>query len=113
MKQVGHKEESIKSQADMIGRYMIKHPIFMIRKPRLRIYRNEDNGKVEAEIFWIGFKKQLHLNKHKERHWVFQFNVDIFTIDVVINFITIEEFEGFIDTPVGDFRFTGKKVSSS
>lgn len=114
MKQSGHKEERVKDpQADVIGRYILKHPMFVINKPRLRLYRNEKNGKIEGEICWLGFKKKLRLDKHTKNHWVFQFDLDIVTIDVIIKFITIEAFEGFIDTPVGHFRFTGKKVASS
>lgn len=111
MKQEGYKEESVKEpQVDVTGRYILKHPLFVINKPRLRLYRKEENGKVEGEICWLGFKKKLILDKHKEHHWVFQCHVDIVTIDVVIKFITIDAFEGFMDTPVGDISFTGKKV---
>ena len=55
-------------------------------------------GNVEGEIRWLGLKKMLKLDKHKEHHWVFQFQLDIVTIEMVINFITIDSFEGFMDT---------------
>lgn len=114
MKQVGYKEGNVKElQADVTGCYIIKHPLFVINRPRLVLYRKDDNGKVEGEIRWLGFKKKLKLDKHKENYLVFQFQVDIITIEVVIKFNQLETFEGFMDTPVGDFRFTGKKVVSS
>ena len=112
MKQAGRKEENVnESQVDVAGRYILNHPLFMINKPRLMLYSKE--GNVEGEIRWLGLKKMLKLDKHKEHHWVFQFRLDIVTIEMVINFITIDSFEGFMDTPIGHFRFTGKKVASS
>jgi len=48
--------------------------------------------------------------KHKEKEWIFQYDVSIVTIDVVIKFSTENTFKGFVDTPVGHIRFTGKKV---
>ena len=112
MKQAGPKEENVKeSQVDVAGRYILNQPLFMINKPRLMLYSKE--GNVEGEIRWLGLKKMLKLDKHKEHHWVFQFQLDIVTIEMVINFITIDSFEGFMDTPIGHFRFTGKKVASS
>jgi len=57
-----------------------------------------------------GLKKKLRFVKHKEKEWIFQYDVNIVTIDVVIKFSTESAFEGFVDTPVGHIRFTGKKV---
>lgn len=114
MKTPEQNEENMKEPlADVIGRYIIKHPLFVIFKPRLKFYRKEKSGKVTGEISWMGLKKKLKLAKHKDHHWVFQFQVDIITIDVIINFINIDTFEGFIDTPVGHFMFTGRKVVKS
>lgn len=112
MKETLYKEENIKQpQADVTGSYIIKHPLFVLRKPRLLLYRKVENGEVEGEISLLGFKKKLRLAKHKRHEWVFQCDVDIITVDVVIKFYTEEVFEGFLDTPVGHVRFIGKKVN--
>jgi hypothetical protein len=48
--------------------------------------------------------------KHKEKEWIFQSEVNMVTVDIVMKFITADSLEGFLDTPVGHILFAGKKV---
>jgi hypothetical protein len=114
VKEVVHTEENFKKfQTDVTGRYILKNSLLAFIKPRLLLYRKEENEKVEGELCLLGFRKKLRLAKHKEQEWIFQCNVDIVTVDVVLRFSTEEAFEGFVDTPVGHMKFTGKKVIQS
>jgi len=109
--EIVNKEKSVKKhQSDMTGRYILHHPLFAFIKPKLYLYRKEGKGKIEGEICLLGLKRKLRLVKHKEKEWIFQYDVSIVTIDVVIKFSTENAFKGFVDTPVGHIRFTGKKV---
>ena len=111
MKEIADKEEYVKKfQTDVTGSYIIKNTLLTIIKPRLLLYRNEENEKVEGELLLLGFRKKLRLAKHKEQEWIFQCDVDIVTIDVVLRFTAEDAFEGFVDTPIGHMRFAGRKV---
>ena len=104
------KETAKKHQSDITGHFILYNPIFVFVKPRLFLYRKEGKGKVEGEICLPGFKRKLRFVKHKEKEWIFQLDVNIVTVDIVMKFITADAIEGFLDTPVGHIKFAGKKV---
>jgi hypothetical protein len=114
VKEIADNEKNVKKvQTDVTGCYVIKSSLLTIIKPRLLLYRKEENEKVEGEFLLLGFRKKLRLAKHKEQEWIFHCDVDIITIDVVLRFTTQEGFKGFVDTPIGHVKFTGKKVFHS
>lgn len=104
------KETAKKHRSEITGHYILYNPIFVFVKPRLFLYRKEGKGKVEGEICLLGLKKKLRLVKHKEKEWIFQSEVNMVTVDIVMKFITADSLEGFLDTPVGHILFAGKKV---
>lgn len=111
MKELVHKEENGKqTKADVSGCYIIKHPLFPFRKPRLELSRKSENGKVAGELELLGFRKKLRLEKQKGQELLFQFDIDIITFELELRFISEEAFEGILDTPIGHIRFTGRKV---
>jgi len=51
-------EKSVKNQQpDRTGRYVLRHQLFSFINPKLFLYRKEENGKVEGELWLLGLKK--------------------------------------------------------
>lgn len=95
------------------GRYPLRHPLFLLHKPFLKLkaicIETEEEALLHASINWFFFQKKLELVKRNGKQYVFQLKVDIFTLDFVIQFYKENAFTGILDTPLGHLRFTGKK----
>lgn len=95
-----------------LGTYRLRHPFFLLYKPRLVLKRGKKSKKLHGTLKWLGFTRKLRLVKEKETELVFETTIDIILIDVVIHFYNTTALEGFIDTPIGHLRFTGKWIES-
>lgn len=92
------------------GVYHIRHPLFLLVKPRLTLKYNNKMTKVKGSLRWLNFRQKLKLIKMRDNKLLFIFLVDILTIDLVLNFYRPDAFEGFVDLPIGMIPFTGRLV---
>ena len=89
------------------GVYVMKHPLFMLVRPKLTLKYNKKQTRLNGSIALWGNARKMKLVEVYNHHLVYEFNIDIFPIDMVIHFYTRYGFEGFFDTPLGHIRFTG------
>lgn len=90
------------------GLYNIRHPLFLLYKPKLTLIYNKKKTKLKGSLKWLRYKKKLKLIKARDNELLFIFNVDIISIDMVLKFYKSDAFEGFLDLPIGMIPFTGR-----
>ncbi len=61
---------------------------------------------------FLGRRQKLQLIKFRDDWMVFQFDIDIVKVDMVIQFYRRDAFDAFFDTPIGHIRFTGRYTGS-
>jgi hypothetical protein len=89
------------------GKYKIKFPWVMLFKPKLFLYAGKKNGKLKGRFCILRFQKKLNLIKEKQDELLLQMKVDFMIIDVILQFNSEGFFKGFLDTPIGNFHFSG------
>jgi len=92
------------------GIYVIRHPLFLILKPRLTLKYNRKKTKLKGSLSWFRYKRKLKLIKMKGNELLFVFLVDMITLDLVVKFYKADAFEGFVDLPIGMIPFTGRLI---
>lgn len=97
--------------SDRCGTYILKHPLWLIARPRLHITKEADKKRHTGELRLPYKRVQLHLIKQSQDLLFFQFYIDIFPIDMVLHFYRENALKGFIDTPLGHFNFSGQKIT--
>lgn len=94
------------------GIYMIKHPFFFLLHPKLYLRINHKKNKVKAKLRFLGREKPLTCIKISEQELIFNFYIDIVSVDMVIQFYKTDAFHGFFDLPIGQITITGKYLNN-
>jgi hypothetical protein len=92
------------------GKYKIKFPLLILFRPRLFLYTGKKSGKLKGRFSMLRFQKKLSLVKEKQDELLLQMKVDFFIIDIVLRFDEKGVIKGFLDTPIGNFHFSGIRV---
>lgn len=96
-------------QEIVMGIYTLRHPLLFLVPLRLRLSEGKSSSKIRADLQCCWFRKKLKFVKKKDMTLIFSLPIDIVTIDVVLKFYKADAFEGIFDTPIGHFRFAGKR----
>lgn len=94
------------------GIYRIKHPLLLLVRPKIRFAYNKKRTKAKARLAFLGHDIPLIAIKNKGIQLVYAFNIESIPIDLVIRFYKRDAFEGFFDTPIGQFKVSGVYVKS-
>jgi len=92
-----------------MGRYCISIPLLPF-KPRLILMKDNDTGKVSGFLRWWGKSIRLVSIHQKDDHLIFQFLIQFIVIDFIVYFPAKNMIDGFFDTPIGHYRFKGKRM---
>ncbi len=94
------------------GIYRIKHPLLIFLRPKIYFIYNKKRTKAKAILVCFGKRFPLSPVKNKGIRLVYTYNIDSIPIDMVIRFYKRDAFEGFFDTPIGQFRISGIYIQS-
>lgn len=92
------------------GTYLIKHFLVYFLRPKLILFYRSKSKKLEGYIKFIRWQKRIKVVKVKSTELLLKMHIDILEIEIIINFKNKKTFEGFLDTPIGNFHFSGVRL---
>ncbi len=92
-----------------MGKYSIQHPLFFIAKPHLLFIKTDSEAKIDGVLLWLGRKIPLQLVHEKKDELIFLLPIKTVPVELVLHFDK-HCFQGFLDTPIGHYRFLGRKT---
>lgn len=92
------------------GRYIIKHPLLYLFRPKLILYTGKKSGKLKGKFKVFNIEKKLDVIKVKKDELLLQTTVSFMQIDILIFLYEEGHIKGFLDTPIGNINFRGVRM---
>jgi hypothetical protein len=94
------------------GVYVVKNPLLVAIRPKLILQFNKKRKKVKGYLRVFHKEWKLNMLTIKDRYLILQFRIDIIDMDFILQFTTRYTFEGYLDTPIGKLKVTGRYKKS-
>lgn len=92
------------------GTYRIKHFLGCFIRPKLILFYRSEAKKLKGYVKFIRWQKKIKVVKVKPTELLLKMDIDILEIEIIINFKNRKTFKGFLDTPIGNFHFSGVRL---